>query len=105
MTAACTPGGEDLSVLIERSADLKRDLVDFACSPRWKRSLAAAKLEVGLEEVDEGLVGPNRYGPRGRPPHSIPGQWRSPLVRRAGAIVTVKGRSTVKGTDVSAARS
>ncbi len=27
--------GENLAVLIERSADLKRDLVDFACSPRW----------------------------------------------------------------------
>ena len=47
-------GGEDLAVLIERSADLKRDLVDFACSPRWARSLAAAMLEAGLEEVDEG---------------------------------------------------
>ena len=47
-------GGEDLAVLIERSADLKRDLVDFACSPRWERSLAAAMLEAGLEEVDEG---------------------------------------------------
>ena len=47
-------GGEDLAVLIERSAELKRGLVDFACSPRWKRSLAAAMLEAGLEEVDEG---------------------------------------------------
>ena len=46
-------GGEDLAVLIERSADLKRDLVDFACSPRWERSLAAALLEAGLEEIDE----------------------------------------------------
>ena len=27
-------GEEDLAVLIERSAELKRDLVDFACSPR-----------------------------------------------------------------------
>ena len=26
--------GEELAVLIERSAELKRDLVDFACSPR-----------------------------------------------------------------------
>jgi len=33
---------EGLAVLIERSAELKRDLVDFACSPRLKRSLAAA---------------------------------------------------------------
>ncbi len=47
-------GGEDLAVLIERSAELKRDLVDFACSPRLKRSLAAALLEAGLEEIDEG---------------------------------------------------
>ena len=46
-------GGEDLAVLIERSADLKRALVDFACSPRWERSLAAALLEAGLEEIDE----------------------------------------------------
>jgi hypothetical protein len=47
-------GEEDLAVLIERSADLKRDLVDFACSPRWKRSLAAAMAEAGLREIDEG---------------------------------------------------
>ena len=47
-------GGEDLARLIERSAELKRDLVDFACSPRLKRSLAAAMLEAGLEEIDEG---------------------------------------------------
>jgi hypothetical protein len=47
-------GREDLAVLIERSADLKRDLVDFACSPRMERSLAAAMLEAGLEEVDKG---------------------------------------------------
>ena len=46
-------GGEDLAVLIERSAELKRDLVDFACSPRLERSLAAAMLEAGLEEVEE----------------------------------------------------
>ena len=46
-------GEEDLAVLIERSADLKRALVDFACSPRWERSLAAAMLEAGLEEIDE----------------------------------------------------
>jgi hypothetical protein len=47
-------GGEELAVLIERSAELKRDLVDFACSPRWERSLAGAVLEAGLEEIDEG---------------------------------------------------
>jgi hypothetical protein len=46
-------GGEGLAVLIERSAELKRDLVDFACSPRLERSLAAAMLEAGLEEVEE----------------------------------------------------
>ena len=40
-------------VLIERSAELKRDLVDFACSPRLERSLAAAMLEAGLEELEE----------------------------------------------------
>jgi hypothetical protein len=45
------PGAEDLAVLIERSAELKRDLVDFACSPRWERSLAAAMGEAGLEEA------------------------------------------------------
>ena len=45
--------GEDLAVLIERSAELKRDLVDFACSPRLERALAAAMLEAGLEELKE----------------------------------------------------
>jgi hypothetical protein len=47
-------GEPSLAFLIERSADLKRDLVDFACSPRWERSLAAAMAEAGLEEIDEG---------------------------------------------------
>jgi hypothetical protein len=46
-------GGEDLARLIERSAELKRDLVDFACSPRLERALAAAMLEAGLEELEE----------------------------------------------------
>jgi len=46
-------GKEGLAALIERSAELKRDLVDFACSPRLERSLAAAMLEAGLEEVAE----------------------------------------------------
>jgi hypothetical protein len=46
-------GGEDLARLIERSAELKRDLVDFACSPRLERALAAAMLEAGLEEFEE----------------------------------------------------
>ncbi len=46
-------GEEGFAVLIERSPELKRDLVDFACSPRLERSLAAALLEAGLEEVEE----------------------------------------------------
>jgi hypothetical protein len=44
---------QDLAVLIARSAELKRDLVDFACSPRLERSLAAAMLEAGLDEPKE----------------------------------------------------
>jgi hypothetical protein len=43
----------DLGVLIQRSAELKRDLVGFACGPRLARSLAAAMAEAGLEELDE----------------------------------------------------
>ena len=46
-------GEEELAVLIERSAELKRDLIDFACGPRLERSLAAAMLKAGLEEVEE----------------------------------------------------
>jgi hypothetical protein len=46
-------GKEGLAALIERSAELKRDLVDFACSPRLERSLAAAMLKAGLEQVEE----------------------------------------------------
>ena len=46
-------GGEDHARLIERSAELKRDLVDFACSPRLERALAAAILEAGLDELEE----------------------------------------------------
>ena len=42
-----------LAVLIERTAELKRGLVEFACSPRLERSLAAAMVEAGLEELDE----------------------------------------------------
>jgi len=48
-----TVGGLELAGLIERSAELKRDLVDFACSPRLERALAAAMLEAGLEDVEE----------------------------------------------------
>jgi hypothetical protein len=44
-------GGEEFALLIERSAELKRDLVDFACSARLKRSLAAALREAGLEKL------------------------------------------------------
>jgi hypothetical protein len=46
-------GGEELTRLIERSAELKRDLVDFACSPRLERTLAAAMLEAGVEDFEE----------------------------------------------------
>jgi hypothetical protein len=45
--------GKELTRLIGRSSELKRDLVDFACSPRLRRSLASAMAEAGLEEVDE----------------------------------------------------
>ncbi|MGH3185195.1 MAG: hypothetical protein ACRDOE_25265, partial [Streptosporangiaceae bacterium] len=34
-----------LTFLIERSAQLKRDLVDFACSPRFERNLERFMLE------------------------------------------------------------
>ena len=46
-------GGAELARLIERSGALKRDLVDFACSPRLERAMAAALAEAGLDEVDE----------------------------------------------------
>jgi hypothetical protein len=36
-----------LARLIERSSELKRDLVGFACSPRLRRSLATAMREAG----------------------------------------------------------
>ena len=52
--------GEELAGLIERSAELKRDLVDFACSPRLQRSLGAVMREAGLEELEgelEGAIG------------------------------------------------
>src|SRR6202030_1116674 len=42
-----------LAVLIGHSAELKRDLVDFARSPRLARSLAAAMAEAGLDELGE----------------------------------------------------
>jgi hypothetical protein len=46
-------GEDELAVLIGHSAELKRDLVDFACSPRLKRSLAAAMAEADREELEE----------------------------------------------------
>jgi hypothetical protein len=45
-------GAEDLARLIERSSELKRDLVGFACGPRMERSLAAAMAEADLEELE-----------------------------------------------------
>ena len=51
------PGEERLAVLIERSAELKRDLVDFACSPRLERSLAAAMLKAGLKVEKADAIG------------------------------------------------
>jgi hypothetical protein len=51
-------GGEEPSFasLIERSAELKRALVDFACSPRLERQLARFMLEAADPEgnMDEG---------------------------------------------------
>ena len=44
---------EGLGVLVARSTALKRDLVEFACSPRMKRSLGAAMLKAGIEEFEE----------------------------------------------------
>jgi hypothetical protein len=45
-------GGDELAVLIKHSAELKRELVDFACSPRLERSLAAAMAEADREELE-----------------------------------------------------
>ena len=50
-------GEERLVVLIERSAELKRDLVDFACSPRLERSLAVAMLKAGLKVEKADAIG------------------------------------------------
>jgi hypothetical protein len=44
--------GAELVRLIERSSELKRDLVGFACGPRLERSLAAAIREADLEELE-----------------------------------------------------
>ena len=49
-------GEPSLESLIERSSELKRALVDFACSPRFERRLTAFMLAVAgsEEELDEG---------------------------------------------------
>lgn len=44
---------KDLARLIERSATLKRELVEFACSPRLERIRSTALLEAGLSELDD----------------------------------------------------
>jgi hypothetical protein len=45
-------GEERLAFLIERSAELKRGLADFACSPRLQRSMAAAMAGLEVKESD-----------------------------------------------------
>lgn len=53
-------GEDELTRLIERSAALKRALVDFACSPRLQRPLSAAMAEAAaaadLDEFDDAEV-------------------------------------------------
>jgi hypothetical protein len=46
-------GREELTRLIDRSADLKRSLVEFACSPRLERSMAVAIVEAGLQNLQK----------------------------------------------------
>jgi hypothetical protein len=43
---------QELALLIERSADLKRDLVQFLHGPRFERPLAAALLEAADPEAE-----------------------------------------------------
>jgi hypothetical protein len=43
---------ELLASLIERSGELKRDLADFACSPRMQRSMTAAMAGLEVKESD-----------------------------------------------------
>ena len=50
--ATARRGEELLAFLIERSAELKRDLADFACSPRLQRSMAAAVAGLEVKESD-----------------------------------------------------
>ena len=45
------PGGPSLGSLIERSAELKRALVDFALSPRFERQLERFMLEAAGPEA------------------------------------------------------
>ena len=46
-----------LGSLIERSADLKRDLLEFAHSPRFERHLTQYMLDAGEEVRDSGAIG------------------------------------------------
>ena len=74
--------GDELARLIERSSELKRALVDFACSPRLERSLAAAVSEAGLDERAEA----DAIGTIDRFASSLPlpeSQGREPGVGRA----------------------
>ena len=50
------PGRTELARLIERSAELKRDLVDFACSPRLERHWPRPWPKAGLEEIEDADV-------------------------------------------------
>lgn len=51
-------GGDEapLASLIERSAELKRALVDFACGPRFERHLAPFMLEAAGPEGERWCV-------------------------------------------------
>ncbi len=44
--------GQEVALLIERSADLKRDLVQFVHGPRFERPLTAALLEAADPEAE-----------------------------------------------------
>jgi hypothetical protein len=56
-TAAIAAGNKDISqefaLLIERSADLKRDLVEFVHGQRFERPLTAALLEAADREAEQ----------------------------------------------------
>jgi hypothetical protein len=53
-----TEAGPSLDSLIERSAELKHDLIDFVCGPRLERHLARFMFECTTpgEELDEGTA-------------------------------------------------